>query len=673
MATLALGAMFMAQLSPLWAQEPSTSDSESATRLEPMAEWAERAQESAENSAWTEALVDWGREPEVLSAETVSLMELAALPGMDEFIASNLWHFLARNGPPAHPQELKAVPGLDSAHIFTLAHRFKFEPRRGPKARNRTEHKLQMGLEYSSTQARDLREEMPGAPVWSTRFRYEWKRNNLWRAALLLDSDPGERFAVGTIANGPLLFDHVSGFLEWTPRRPAHKLIPTRLILGDFRFESGQGLAMWSLPGFNPGSGALLRHPRLGTAYAGGDEDYGLRGISSEWRLGKLRLAAYASINARDVRLEDGIPMALRSGGIHRSTNEILGRSALRSSLSGWAAVYSKERYRLGLGTHHQKVYAAEAFRASGFEGQSEHLIQVDVLVPLSEAKAYAEGVYSVNSKGLAFCTGVDWSLPGEVFTAIRLEKRDLEFRSAASFDLRDFDLKSLESLQWNTDFPLGNRWRARLGVIGSREFELKSGEQLESGLLTGLDYRINGIHSLRLSGNARKTVLETSGARFEERQDRSRWGWSAEWKTQPNRRFSASLRHLRNFSERTPFEVEYPRSRGIAWMLSVKAVRDLTEEEEVSGLGWSFTTQLGWIDSEGWDNRFYLYEAGPIGSFSIPAYSGKALFINTLIRVRTSRNQSFWLRLSRRERIERAELDALNPWYVQLQWDARW
>jgi hypothetical protein len=259
------------------------------------------------------------------------------------------------------------------------------------------------------------------------------------------------------------------------------------------------------------------------------------------------------------------------------------------------------------------------------------------------------------------------------VFSAIRYEQRELNYRSLASFEFKDFDLQSLQRLQWNTDLPLGSRLKARIGILAETTADLQSAHDRQTGLLAGLDWRIDRNHSLRFSGNGRSSRVERAAERFEEPELHSRWGWSAEWKTSPNERFSAALRHLRNYSERQAVALENTTGKGRAWMLSIKAVQGELEEAEQTRWSWSFTTQVGWIDSDGWDNRFYLYEAGPVGSFSIPAYSAKTLFVNSLIRLSPGRNQSFWIRLARRERFENAVSEALNPWYFQLQWDARW
>ncbi|MCF8260953.1 MAG: helix-hairpin-helix domain-containing protein [Melioribacteraceae bacterium] len=123
------------------------------------------------------------------------------------------------------------------------------------------------------------------------------------------------------------------------------KILPfDNLILGNFQFKFGQGLAIWSPYAFSKGSDAINtvdRKSRILRPYSGSNESQFFRGIAFSKELYGVRLAAFYSSNQADVTLSDQNSFSsINISGLHRTENEISRKNNTNVVSSGLALEY---------------------------------------------------------------------------------------------------------------------------------------------------------------------------------------------------------------------------------------------------------------------------------------------------------------------------------------------
>ncbi|MBI1316806.1 hypothetical protein GC167_08125 [bacterium] len=613
-----------------------------------------------------------------LDAMEVSLEELALLPGMDEFRASNLWHFLQRNGPPAHPNELRAVPGLDSLRIAALVKHYKLQPRLAVKTHRRWDWALRHTWTYHSTQARDLRASGQGGVPIAGRVRVEAAYGTLWNAGLLLETDAGERLGYNIHPNSPFPVDHWNGFIAWKAPPSKRSWWPSRLLLGHFQMETGQGMGLWTLPGFNAPAGSLMRHARGMRPYAGSDEDHGLLGIGVEWRSNLWKFEAYASSRSRDARLENGLPAALRSGGIHRSESERLGKDQWKADRWGGQVTYSGEKLRLSSGLHQQQLRPSNSEVKELVAKRSVPLWTTSWLIPWGAMRFYGEGALTMPDARTrwAWTTGIDWDLPSDVRMGLKVERSTPEFVVLSGQLLRDFKPAPQWNAYWNTTLGLGRGLRATAGILYRRiENEAPSAPLVSYQMMGALEWNLSRFHKVQFRAQTRLDAefTQAEDSPFETIQEEARTNYILQWQWNPIPSQIWTFRHVRNQANNQDAAGGPSTHRGFGWALSsqfesTRALAERTEEKR-----WRCTLQAFWVYAPVWDNRIYFYEAGPPGQFSVPAYGGQSWGVNGLLRLALSPGHRLWVRLGRKERYETETRDRENPYTIQIQWDAHW
>jgi|GEM_PF-1891262 len=637
-------------------------------------ETAEDLGEERAQWQWDESIVP----SRPLDALEVSLEELAALPGMDEFRASNLWHFLQRNGPPAHRNELQAVPGLDSLRIEMLLRHYRLQPRLAVKTRRQWDWALRNTWTFQSTQAREIRSTGQGGLPLGSRLRVETRYGSQWNAGLFLESDAGERLGYGPNPRSPFPVDHWSGYLVWKVPRSNNLWRPSRVLLGHFQMETGQGLGMWTLPGFSSITGSLMRHARGMRPYAGSDEDHGLLGLGLEWRTQLWKYEAYASSRSRDARLENGQPVALRSGGLHRSESERLGKDRWQSDRWGGVATYSGERLKWSIGVHQQRIRPVGSGGNGTVPTQTIPLGTTSWLIPLGSARIYGEAALTLPAARdrWAWTGGIDWTLPADVRTGFKVERLADEYVVLSAQLLQDLKPEPQWNVQWNTDFGLGRSLQASIGLVHRRLDETPSSIPLVSSQCRGsLDWTPARFHRVQFRVQSRleaqSTQLEDSA--FRTLEEALRTTYSLQWQWNPIPTQSWTLRHIRTRSHNAVSGIDAPTQQGFGWALSTQfeSKRGLPDRQDEKR--WRCTLQAFWVYAPVWDNRIYLYEAGPPGNFGVPAFSGQCWELNALFKWSLKPGQRLWVRLGRKERYETEIRDRENPYTIQIQWDARW
>ncbi|MEW6195066.1 MAG: helix-hairpin-helix domain-containing protein [Bacteroidota bacterium] len=134
-----------------------------------------------------------------------------------------------------------------------------------------------------------------------------------------------------------------------------------KLILGDFIFEFGQGLALWGPYSFSKSSdaiGSVVRNDRGAVPYLSSDENQFLRGASVSFEIDDLSLTSFLSSHLLDASI-DTVTNKINSllvDGFHRYDNEANHKDIVKEEIFGSAINYSVTRdFRIGLLFYHSQ------------------------------------------------------------------------------------------------------------------------------------------------------------------------------------------------------------------------------------------------------------------------------------------------------------------------------
>lgn len=321
----------------------------------------------------------------------VTLQKLLSLPILSPIQARNIIHERSQNGPFRSWSDFEKKMHLDndqSTHLssyFTVSHR-KLEKKRSFRLRWR----LQKASGYES-------ETYLGSP-WKAVQRASFSCGQVLSGGLLMEKDQGEQ----------RWNDHLVGYIE-TERLPGL----TRLLVGNFRVEVGQGLVLWGPYGLSKGADPVAPVKKRSKGFVGyvtSDENSYMTGGAGEIKRRALCLTVITSRNWKDATLNpDGTVKSLTTSGLHRTESEMDKRKRLKETLfggritrswswgtagvTGWWSRYSKEirktdpsRYRFD------------------FQGDRNHVIGLDVDLFLHRFNLSGE---------IARCRSRGWALIG--------------------------------------------------------------------------------------------------------------------------------------------------------------------------------------------------------------------------------------------------------------------
>jgi hypothetical protein len=170
---------------------------------------------------------------------------------------------------------------------------------------------------------------------WKTYNRFIAEHSNKFRISALIEKDPGEK--------------RINDFTTFHLQIKNFDFIKN-IIIGDYTFEFGQGLTMWSRYAFSKGSEAvevLPRNSRGLIPYLSTDENQFLRGIAFVSSYEKFTLSAFFSSKYLDASVDStsNLITALRIDGLHRTENEISKKNNVNEKLFGASIEFDITEY----------------------------------------------------------------------------------------------------------------------------------------------------------------------------------------------------------------------------------------------------------------------------------------------------------------------------------------
>ncbi|MGB4774893.1 MAG: hypothetical protein WBP45_06965, partial [Daejeonella sp.] len=251
-----------------------------------------------------------------------------------------------------------------------------------------------------------------------TRYRYNYGDRIL--ATLNMEKDAGEQFFKGTNSLG---FDFYSGNVSFNTIRKISKL-----VIGDYTLQFGQGLSLWSGLSFGKGANiTTMAKQEIGLKpYTSVNEALFFRGTAATIQLKNIALTTFISYKKVDASLsETGIITnkeeisSLQISGLHRTPSEIENRNSTTQFMYGSNLQYHKKSLSLGITAYQTKFdnkfkTGDQPYNQFEFAERSLTNLGFNYNYTYKNTYLFGETGHSLNS-GFAFINGLMSSITSQV------------------------------------------------------------------------------------------------------------------------------------------------------------------------------------------------------------------------------------------------------------------
>ena len=445
-------------------------------------------------------------------------------------------------------------------------------------------------------------------PKYRHWLRYQFSYGDQVKAGLVGAQDAGEPFLAHENRWG---YDYYSMYLQL---RNMGRL--ESLVVGNYRVSMGMGLVMNN--SFSLGKLAMLQN--LGrsayTLRAHSSRSAGsLRGLAATVDVGKgLKLTAFASYSPADATLnKDGTAATILDTDYHRTETEMAKKHNLHTLKTGGSLRYQAHGLRLGINTLY--THLDRELKPNTSVLYRRHYPQGTDFLNLSLDYGYA-------SPRVA--------LSGETATD---RKGHLATINSASLRLRD--IVSMMVLQRFYSYAYSS--------LDAQSYSDGGKVQNESGVYLGLTWQ----PSIALRLSAYTDYAYFAWAKYQVSQSSYSWDnmLQAVWQKHAwtlNGRYRLRLRQkdaadkqmLENrWEHRGRLGVDYAGGHGIVGRLQIDGCRMQGEWGAMISGSLSFTRQwlrlnggLGYFHTDSYDSRLYLYESGPLYTYSMAQFYGEGI-----------------------------------------------
>lgn len=268
---------------------------------------------------------------------------LSGIPLLTPYQTYHLIHYRLNHGGFRSLYDLKMVEGWDEETLKWALPLFQCRNEATTALGKQVKTGLLQGRTHlalnSSYQLGTSSQDYIGPPL-GTALRFQYQSKAGLSMALGVEQDRYE----------PWYYDGRKGFDAYLGHIALSNTgVVKRLILGDYRIGWGEGLVI--AQGYQPrrlslGGGQTRGiRPMMGLAEGGR-----MRGIASDFDLGSLRLALFASHRRMDGNIdEEGVITALSDAGLHRTERELKYRHRVAMQTMGAQLIYQTPRLELAL------------------------------------------------------------------------------------------------------------------------------------------------------------------------------------------------------------------------------------------------------------------------------------------------------------------------------------
>lgn len=288
-----------------------------------------------------------------IAINSASIIELQKIPFLDKSSATEIIRQRNLAGGFSNSEQLLTIGSVDKELILKILPFIKFEDEKSFSIGELLQNKFQLvDFNLRARGLYDIQKEEAFAngkfpdSRWKIYNRFIATDKNKFRIGILAEKDAGET----------TLTDFTTFHLQLK-----NIGIIKNIVLGDFIYEFGQGLAMWSRYAYSKGSEAvevLPRNSRGVIPYLSSDENQFLRGLSANIEIDNLTFETFFSIRKLDGSIDSVTNQftSLTIDGLHRTQNEIAKKDRIEESILGASVNYKFSDYmNLGLLVYRNK------------------------------------------------------------------------------------------------------------------------------------------------------------------------------------------------------------------------------------------------------------------------------------------------------------------------------
>jgi hypothetical protein len=596
-----------------------------------------------------------------LNINSVTAEDLAQLIILTDFQIFSITEYIKEYGAMMSVHELLFVPGFDEETVSRISpfvtaavvERQSFKPSFKDmltKGNNtllmRSARTLETRKGYTSDDSGLQRYQ--GSP-FSFLTRYKYKYSNKLQIGLTADKDAGEEFFRGSNRQG---FDFYSFYLMLNDRRYMKKL-----IVGDFRANFGQGLALWNNFAFNKSADvhSIKKRNNGFSAYSSADEVTYMRGIASTMQFGSWEFSPFVSYRKIDATIEGDGYTSLSANGMHRTPNEISRKNTLSETVAGINAGYGKTFWRVGTTALYGR-YGADDYRdirpynLFTLHESSNANLAVDYRVIVRNISFFGEAAISSNG-GKALLAGITADVNHWLQFSSLYRNYQIYYQAVYSNAFGENSSTANEQgLYLGISILPHRKWKIS-AFFDSYSFPwLRYGVNSPSSgwdYLVQANYTPNKDFDVRIKIQHDKALKNLPDGTISSTQNVER--------TRALLQATYSLSSELSMSSRVAFCFFNPEmqtdEQGFLMSQDIKY--------KLQTIPLSFVLRYAIFDTDGWNSRLYVYESDILYAFSVPAYSDKGSRYYLNIGYKILDKIQFWFRISQTYYFEKDEISS--------------
>ncbi len=567
-------------------------------------------------------------EQQPLNLNTVTREELSLLPFLSEKQIDGILEYRHHNGPFLSTSELRAIAALDYPQIallkcFTTVIPVKEEPS-FPSLRQLQHggrHQLTATISIPFYRRQGDKSGYIGDPCRHD-LRYQYAYSDMVRWGIIGAKDAGEPFFADRNKQG---YDHYACYLQI---RRFHKI--RNAVIGCYQLSAGMGLILNS--GFSLGKlGSLQQMNRTGVSllpHASRTVSGYFQGAATTIALSRtLTATPFFSYRSHDATLnEDGSIRTLVNSGYHRTSAEMEKKNNSQAAAAGICFNCHHQHLQVGLTalytSFNRRLQPQDNILYRRHDPQGSHFFNVGITYSYHHPRITLRGETAVNEKA-ALATINSLGLQAADRMQILLLHRFYSYRYTALY------ARSLSE---------GGRVQNEQGILAGITWSPSPRWQFN----TYIDYACFPWARYQVSASSHAWDGLLSAA-----YQQSRWRLTGRYRWRRRQHDNPTKTGLNQVNEH--------RGR-LSWLYQVGGQSNLSAQVDAvstdnndwgymlsgtSHLQWKkvkLHMGMGYFHTNSYNSRLYVYENGPLYTYSLPMYSGEGLRCYAMIQSSLSR-----------------------------------
>lgn len=394
------------------------------------------------------------------------------------------------------------------------------------------------------------------------------------------------------------------------------------IILGDYIFEFGQGLALWSPYSFSKGTDAvnvISKGDGNAVPYSSSDENQFFRGVALKLNFDRVTISPFLSYNKKDASVDSSLNQitSLIIDGLHRTIPELKKENAISEKVIGTSIDFNfDQNTKFGL-LMYRSLYSNEFAKTNQFKQSGNVYDYLSGAYSTILNRIYLSGEIAYNMTSIASIQNVTFLLDGNfsIVFSLRNFPRNYFNLHASSFGEKGIAQNEL-------GFYCGFRLRTDFGIFNvyydQFKFPLASSSYNFSS--TGNDFLVYYTNRILTGTELRLKYKNETKESVEELNNEL----ALVKRNQQNIRAEVSFKVAKNIQLRTRIEFVYlrstltqPEEKGYLFFQDIKYL-------PISNL--VLSGRFVFFRTDSYNSRVYEFENDLIGVMSNPALYGEGL-----------------------------------------------